>query len=46
MDRSHRTWGPWTGSSAVILAPGLLVVTGVLLSLAMRLRRPIALSSR
>lgn len=43
MNRSHGTWEPYTGSSAIILAIGLLVVTGVLLYLAMRFRRPISL---
>jgi hypothetical protein len=43
MDRSHGTWGAYTGSSAIILGIGLLVVTGVLLYLAMRFRRPISL---
>lgn len=43
MDRSHGTWGPYTGSGAIILAIGLLVITGVLLYLALRFRRPISL---
>lgn len=42
MDRSHGTWEPYTGNSAIFLAIGLLVVTGMLLYLAMRFRQPIS----
>lgn len=36
------TWSPYTGSGSVILAVVLLIVTGVLIYLAMRLSHPIA----
>src|SRR5260221_4639096 len=35
-------WSPYTGSSAIILAVGLLVVTGVLLYAGMQLPDPLA----
>ena len=38
----YGTWSPYAGSSSIILAVGLLIVTGVLISLAMRLHYPIA----
>ena len=38
----YGTWSPYAGSNSVILAIVLLIVTGVLMSLAMRLHRPIA----
>ena len=38
----YGTWSPYAGSSSIILAVGLLIVTGVLISLAMRLHHPIA----
>jgi hypothetical protein len=36
------TWSPYTGSSSIILAVVLFIVTGVLISLAIRLHHPIA----
>jgi hypothetical protein len=38
----HGTWSPYTGSSSIILAVGLLIVTGVLIYFAMRLHHPLA----
>ena len=35
-------WSPYAGSSSIILAVGLLIVTGVLIYFAIRLHHPIA----
>jgi len=35
------TWSPYAGSSSILLAIGLLIVTGILIYVGMRLRRPI-----
>jgi hypothetical protein len=37
----YGTWSPYAGSSSIILAVGLLIVTGVLLYFAMRLPHPL-----
>ena len=42
MTHQYGTWSPYAGSSSIILAVVLLLVTGVLISLAMRLHHPIA----
>lgn len=39
---THQSWSPYGGSNSIILAVGLLIVTGVLLYLATRLHHPIA----
>lgn len=39
---THQPWSPYAGSSSIILAVVLLIVTGVLLSFAFRFHRPIA----
>ncbi len=36
------TWSPYVGSSSILLAVGLFIVTGVWISLAIRLHHPIA----
>jgi hypothetical protein len=38
----HGSWSPYTGISSLVLALFLFLVTGVLIFLALRLRRPIA----
>ena len=38
----YGTWSPYAGSSSIILAVGLLIVTGVLIYFALRLHHPIA----
>lgn len=37
---THQSWSPYGGSNSIILAVGLLIVTGVLLYLAFRLHHP------
>jgi hypothetical protein len=37
----HGSWSPYVGSSSIILAVGLLIITGVWIYLAMRLQHPI-----
>jgi len=39
---THQSWSPYAGSSSIILAVGLLIVTGVLIYFAMRFHHPIA----
>src|SRR5215472_16089408 len=39
---THQSWSPYTGSSSLILAVVLLIVTGVFMYLAMRVHHPIA----
>lgn len=38
----YGTWSPYAGSSSIILAVGLLIVTGVLIYVAIRLHHPLA----
>ena len=38
----YGTWRPYVGSDSILLAVVLLIVTGVLISLAIRLHHPIA----
>ena len=38
----YGTWSPYAGGSSILLAVGLLIVTGVLMYFAMRLHHPIA----
>ena len=42
MTYQNGTWSPYAGSNSIILAVGLLIVTGVLMYFAMRLHHPIA----
>ena len=42
MTHQNGTWSPYAGSNSIILAVGLLIVTGVLMYFAMRLHHPIA----
>lgn len=37
---THQSWSPYAGSSSIILAVVLLIITGVLLYLAFRLHHP------
>jgi hypothetical protein len=37
----HGSWSPYVGSNSIVLAVGLLIVTGVWIYLAMRLQHPI-----
>lgn len=45
MTHRYVNWSPYIGSSSIILAVGLLIVTGVLIYFAMRLHRPIGIKS-
>jgi hypothetical protein len=38
----HGTWSPYVGSNSIILAVVLFLITGVLISLALRLHQPLA----
>ena len=38
----YASWSPYAGSNSIILAVGLLIITGVLIYLAIRLHHPIA----
>ena len=40
---THQAWSPYVGSSSIILATVLLLITGVFLSFASRLPHPIAI---